>query len=568
VLLRSFTIIRKLSPFLWAYLTHRHRFILFGRPRRIRPERHQVLARRLEERVASLGPTFIKLSQIISSRADILPQAYLAELSRLQDEVPPIETALVREVIEAELHKPVEDIFQQLSEEALAAASLGQVHRAVYKGEEVVVKALRPGVEDVIRMDLKITRRLLGALNRLFTSHHLVMLSSIVDEFARIIAEEMDFTKEAANVETFRKNFRGNPNLIIPEVYPELTTRRVLVLRFHEGTRVDRLAASPGAAVDVAGVLENLVEIYGQQVLLDGFFHADPHPGNILITGEGKIVLVDFGMVLTIDEDMRQHLVRIAMAGAERDVDTVIESFYALGLVDPQVSFAVVRDAAQTIMDIFDRRTISEKRLQQVTEEILETFYTFPLRMPSKLIYLFKTAVVLEGLGINYEPTYNLLTAGTPVVKRMAGKLMAAGARGPLDQVFDRLLELQEALRSFTRIVRAADREQFRIRLHPTDLQELEAIMGRMFRRHLYGLVGVGIAIATSISYIQNANVLLLVAGYGLGATLLVISIVSSVVSRSALNRHIVERFSHEILREINKQEGSRVRPRAGDDEG
>ncbi len=564
MLARTFTIIWKLFPFLWAYLAHRHRFILFGPPRRVSPDRHQVLARTLEQRIASLGPTFIKLSQIISSRADILPQAYLAELSRLQDEVPPVDTATVREVIEAEPGKPVLVIFEELSEQPLAAASLGQVHRATYRGDQVVVKVLRPGVEETIGMDLRITRRLLGVLNRLFTSHHLVMLSSIIDEFARIISEEMDFAKEAENTERFRENFRANLNLIIPEVYPELTTERVLVLRYYRGTRVDRLASTQAKGIDVARVLENLVEIYGQQVLLDGFFHADPHPGNILIKEDGRIVLVDFGMVVTLDEEMRKQLVRIAMAGAERDVDTVIESFYALGLVDPEVSFAVVRDAAQTIMDVFDRRAISKKRLQQVTEEILRTFYTFPLRMPSNLIYLFKTAVVLEGLGINYDPTYNLLTAGTPVVKRMAGKLMAAGGRNPLDQALDRLFELQEALRGFTRLVRAADREQFRVRLHPNDLQELEAILGGMFRRHLYGIVAVGIAIITSISYIQTGSVPLLVAGYALGVILLSISIVSTVVSRRTLNRHLVERFGHEILREIDKQHTGKMRPPDG----
>lgn len=566
MLIRACFIIAKLAPFLWVYLTQRRLFVLFGPSRRIKPERHQALARRLRERIASLGPTFIKLSQIISSRADVLPQAYLVELRRLQDEVPPIETSLVRSVIEEELGKAVEDVFQDLSEEALAAASLGQVHRAVYRGEQVVVKVLRPGVEEVINTDLRITRRLLGILTRLFSSHHLVTLSRIVDEFARIIREEMDFTKEAANIETFRRNFKANPNLVVPEVYPELNTRRVLVLRFYQGTRVDMLAA--GTGIDVARVLENLVEIYGQQVLLDGFFHADPHPGNILITQEGKIVLVDYGMVITIEEEMRQHLVRIAMAAAERDVDTVMESFYALGLVDPEVSFAVVRDAAQTVMDIFDRRTISQKRIQEVTEEILETFYTFPLRLPSHLVYLFKTAVVLEGLGLNYDPTYNLLTAGTPVVERMAGRLMAAGGRSPLDQVFDRLLELQEAVRSFTRVVRAADKEQLRVRLHPMDMEELEAILQRMDRRHLLSMVAVGIAMITTVLYIQLGSMPVLLAGYGIGAILVSLALVGTVASRKRVNRLLAGRFRKGMLREINRHGTGRASASGGEDAG
>src|SRR6185503_7143543 len=314
MILRIFVVWYRLAPFLLAFLRDRRRWVVAGPPRFPTEDDHRERARKLTRTIASLGPSFIKLAQIFGIRADIIPQIYVEELRNLHDRVPPFPTSEVRKRIQDELKRPLDSVFESFVAEPLAAASLGQVHRARYRGEEVIVKVLRPGVEVLVATDVRVVQNLVFVLEQ-FIDHHIIRSTrTVIEEFSRVIAEEMDFHHEADNVERFGELFRNSDFVIIPRVYREVTTTRVLVMQFFEGFTVTEVDEILRHNVDTKKMIENLIEFYGDQLLIHGFFHADPHPGNILIRPDSRIVLLDYGMVIDVTPELRQDLMRIVIA--------------------------------------------------------------------------------------------------------------------------------------------------------------------------------------------------------------------------------------------------------------
>ena len=274
------------------------------------------------EAIIGLGPTFVKMAQVFAARADLIPEPYLSELGKLIDQVPPLDFDTVAAIIAESYHgnapgalaeaaARVDEIFEAFERVPVAAASLGQVHRARYKGEVVAVKVLRPGVERAVKADLAAARRILSWVERYWHHPHVQRVRVVLDEFELRIAEEMDFRLEAEHAIEIGANFAGNRDVIVPRIVHELTRQRVLVMEFVEGTRIDRLDP---ARVDVPRIVATLVELYVQMMLVDGLFHADPHPGNLMVAADGRIVLLDFGMVVRVPLETR----RVADAHVDR----------------------------------------------------------------------------------------------------------------------------------------------------------------------------------------------------------------------------------------------------------
>src|SRR5215831_5621324 len=387
MILRIFVVWYRLAPFLIAFLRDRRRWILAGPPRFLSDDAHRQRARRLTRTIASLGPSFIKLAQVFGIRADIIPQIYVEELSNLHDRVPPFPTNEVRKRIELELKRPLDTVFESFQSEPLAAASLGQVHRARYRGEEVIVKVLRPGVEELVATDVRVVQNVVFILEQ-FIDHHIIRsTTTIIEEFSRVIAEEMDFVHEADNVERFAELYRDSNFVIIPRIYREVTTTRMLVMQFFEGFRVDEVHEIVRHNIDTRRMIENLIEFYGGQLLIHGFFHADPHPGNILVQPDARIVLLDYGMVVEITPEFRQHLVQAVASAVRGDVDGVIDAAYKLDMLELDVSPSTVREAAQAIISIHFDKSLTQRQIQEISYQVLNTFYRFPLRLPSNLVY-------------------------------------------------------------------------------------------------------------------------------------------------------------------------------------
>ncbi len=513
--MRALQILVRLAPFVVAFLIDRRRFILFGRPARRTEAQHQRRASRLTRTLADLGPTFIKLGQVMGIRADIVPEPYLSAMATLSDQVPPLAPGEAERVIAAAEGKSVSELFEQFDPKPLAAASLGQVHRARYQGQDVVVKVLRPGVDDLVQRDLKISFRVLFALHVLFPNHHVRALAAIVNEFAKRINEELDFEEEARHAEALRRNFADEPRVVVPRVFEDLTRRQVLVLEYMSGTRIDRLQDRIASGeVRLDHLIATISELYIRMMLVDGVFHADPHPGNVLLDEQGRIVFLDFGMVLQVEQETRTRLMKTVIAAVRQDADGVINGFYELGILDPDVDRGTVRDAARHLMAVAHREDMSARQIQHIVEEVLHTFYQWPLILPSDLVYFGRAAVLVEGIGHNYDPEFNAMAAIRPVVTRMSPQLTKTllGV-SPEHTLLDWSQEAASTVRTLKDLLTRVEREELRLRWHPRDTLEMQRFLAQQVRRGLLAVFAFTVALISSIVYLAVHRLEVLVIG-------------------------------------------------------
>jgi len=394
---------------------------------------HRERAETLVSAIAALGPSFVKLAQVFSSRSDLIPEPYVSAISTLTDQVPPVPTPVIEHEIERAYGRPVRSVFERFEAEPLAAASLGQVHRACYHGEDVVVKVLRPGVEELVRKDMALARPVLRWLERRVPNPHLRNARVVIEEFATRVPEEMDFVHEAANAQRIYDNFRGNPRIVIPRVVPELVRPRVLVLEYVEGTRVDRLSSRPGERPqDPRGVVSAVMELYLRMMLIDGFFHADPHPGNVLVTPDGKVVVLDFGMVIPVTRELRWRLVTTIFAAIRRDAAGIVAGFESLGMIDQGADPAQVRGLADRLLTLAYVEMPMRERVELVTNEVMAALYDWPVRLPSEMVYFARTAALIEGLGVRYDENFNAITFASPIALRMRREILVSLGQGEL----------------------------------------------------------------------------------------------------------------------------------------
>jgi predicted unusual protein kinase regulating ubiquinone biosynthesis (AarF/ABC1/UbiB family) len=515
--IRTATVLFRLAPFVVAFLRDRRRFILLGRPPIRSPEHHDRRAQRLTGVLAGLGPTFIKLAQLFSSRADILPEPYLSRIGTLQDQVPPDPWEAVARVLEEELGSPVEETFQEFDKEPMAAASLGQVYRARLQGEEVAVKVLRPGVEEVVALDLEISFRILFWLNVLFRNHHIRALTNLVREFSVRVREEMDFRHEAENMEVFRTYFPDDGRVRIPRVMEKHTRRRLLVMEFCSGTKIDRLQERfDSGELEFNEIMETLTGLYLRTMMVDGFLHADPHPGNLLVQDDGRIVVLDWGMMLRVPKWTRESILGLALAVERDNLDGTINGMYQLGMISPEVSRGEIREAAIEIMRIMERaRGSSRERIQRIVEQIFDTFYTFPLLLPQELVYFFRTSVLLEGIGYRYEPEFDGLGLVRRVIAEFRSDIQKTTGKEPGSIARDLLVEAQTTLTSIRDLLVRAQREELRVRMHPRDVQGQERTLHLQARRLLLSIFATGTAVITAVLFIAVRNLWLLAVGFG-----------------------------------------------------
>jgi predicted unusual protein kinase regulating ubiquinone biosynthesis (AarF/ABC1/UbiB family) len=423
---RVVVVAARLLPLALSFRRDYRRWVIGGAPMRRSEAFHRERARVIVRRFAELGPAFVKLAQIFASRSDLIPEPYLTELGSLTDQVPPIPWPELRAVMERAWNQPPESVLDDLDPTPLAAGSLGQVHRARYQGRDVVVKALRPGVEAIIDRDVRIARWFVDKVYARFPHHHVLGFRVVLEEFDLHVREEMDFEREGMQCTRMRERFRDEPRLRIPMVESALTRHEVLVLEYLPGTRIDSLHDRIARGeLSLVRLVETLIETYARMMLRDGVFHADPHPGNLLVDDRGRIILLDFGMVIDVNFDTRKALFRGVVAAVQRDVEATTDSFFELGLVAPGASRETILELVRTLLDIAYSKSAIHERTRLLAERVMRELFDWPIVLPGELVYFARTAALIEGVGARYDANFNSIRVASPVVIRMHKELLA-----------------------------------------------------------------------------------------------------------------------------------------------
>jgi predicted unusual protein kinase regulating ubiquinone biosynthesis (AarF/ABC1/UbiB family) len=367
-----------------------------------------------------LGPTFIKVGQLFSTRADIFPIEYVEELSKLQDRVPAFGYELVESTIEKELGKKIPELFAQFEPVPLAAASLGQVHKAVlHSGEAVVVKVQRPGLKKLFEIDLQI----LKGITRYFQNHPKWGKgrdwTGIYEECSKILWEEIDYLGEGRNADTFRRNFRAYDWVKVPRVYWRYASPSVLTLEYAPGIKITQYEALEAAGIDRKVVARYGAEAYLHQLLDDGFFHADPHPGNLAVSPEGALIFYDFGMMGRIKSNVREGLMETMFGIASKDGDRVVQSLIDLGALSPTDDMGPVRRSVQYMLDHFMDKPFENQSVAAISDDLYEIAYDQPFRFPATFTFVMRAFSTLEGVGKGLDPEFNFMEVAKPYAMQL-----------------------------------------------------------------------------------------------------------------------------------------------------
>lgn len=448
-------------------------------------QRRKILAKWLKESLLRLGPTFIKIGQQFSTRVDILAQEYVDQLSELQDQVPPFPSDTALAIVEDELGAPVGDVFDRFDYEPIAAASLGQVHRAKLQGREVVVKVQRPGLKTLFDIDLKNLRVIAEYLQKLDPKSDGAKRDwvAIYDECASVLYQEIDYTKEAANAELFAANFKNMDYVKVPSIYWEYTTPQVLTMEYVPGIKINRIQALDQLGVDRKRLGRFAVESYLEQILSHGFFHADPHPGNIAVddVNGGRLIFYDFGMMGSISPNIREGLLETFYGVYEKDAERVLQSMVQMGVLVPTGDMTAVRRTAQFFLNSFEERLAAQRkerelakaelgfkkplskdekiekkkqRLAAIGEDLLAIAADQPFRFPATFTFVVRAFSVLDGIGKGLDPRFDI----TEIAKPYALELLKFREVGVEVIVKDFRKRWDKQARAFQNLFRQAER--------------------------------------------------------------------------------------------------------------
>ncbi|MBP7474827.1 MAG: AarF/ABC1/UbiB kinase family protein [Pyrinomonadaceae bacterium] len=372
----------------------------------------------LKEKLITLGPTFIKIGQSMGTRADLLPLPFVKELGMLVDQVPPFPNDVAFAIIEKELGKKINEVYAEFELEPVAAASLGQVYRArLHSGEEVAVKVQRPNLDATIKGDIIILKKVANFAERFPQLSENADWPGMLREFDVTVHEEMDYTAEGHNADRFRENFKNWSNIHVPKIYWNASTRKVLTMEFIHGTKVTDLEEQTRRDIDPAKVNRLLIKTYLKQLLEDGFFHADPHPGNLLVMPDGRLAFFDFGMVGRITPQLQAKMIDAFFHVVDKDPAGIAQDLIELDFLKPGTSHESIKPVVERMFEFHFNLKLKDVNFKELTYDLADVMYDYPFRLPSNFTYIMRALMTLEGIGIITDPEFNFFETAKPYAK-------------------------------------------------------------------------------------------------------------------------------------------------------
>lgn len=464
------------------------------RLKKLKPEQ------RLRITLEKLGPTFVKLGQLLSLRPDILPLSYIKELSKLQDNVIPFGFDEVKKEIETELRKPLKEIFANFEEKPFASASVAQVHKAKLNNKLVAVKIQRPNVKEIMEEDIQIMSHLVALLEKNKVLHKYQPLK-IIEEFAGWTKKELDFTNEAYNAEKIRNNFKGSNVVVIPAVFRKYTTKRILTLEYIKGIELKDVRKLKEAGFDIEDIMRIGLDAILTQIFIHGFFHADPHPGNIIITKEGKIAFVDFGIFGKFDEKLRKESIKLFEGIITNDIDEIVDSLLKIGSVKKGFNEEDFKEEIKNVIKPLQGVVIKDVKISTVLEDVLGIALKYEIRLPLSFVLFGKTIVTLEGVALEYCPNFKIIENSQPFIEKLIKEEFSI--RDMAKESMKTFVKFRKFVKEFpeqvTNVLKTLQEGRVKIDIKDSDIKGLSLEIDKSSNRLAYGMIIAALIVAGAL---------------------------------------------------------------------
>ncbi len=488
---------------LQRFIPLRKRIKYFARWQEV--ERHTV-PERLRMAFSELGPSFIKLAQILSSRPDLITNEYAEEFKKLQDKVPPFSSEKARQTIESEFHISLNDIFSGFDNVPVAAASIAQVHNATLKtGEKVVVKIQRPDIREIIEIDIAILNVIARLMLKYIPESKFFDPQGIVNEFSKSVKKELDFVAEAKNAQRFKRNFAENEDICIPVIYTDLLSGKIIVMERLEGVRIDDIKGIDSFGIERSELAKKGVDAYFKMIFEDGFFHADPHPGNIFVMSDGRIGLMDYGIVGWLTPDMMENIASAFLAVLNKNFDRLIDLYIDLGLVADELDIDKFKsefraDLVYLLEPLYDI-TISEVNFPEYLDALTHLVIKHGLKVPSDLLLMNKTILILDNIGRQLDPNFNAVSAAEPYAAKLVKSRMSP--QRVFDKTRDNFSEIGNIIidtpRQMNRLLRKTLRDDLSFKIDPIGMEKLIRDIDRSSNRLAFSVIVAATIIGSSM---------------------------------------------------------------------
>jgi ubiquinone biosynthesis protein len=457
---------------------------------------------RIRLAMEDLGPTFVKFGQIMSTRTELLPPEMIDQLKKLQDHAKPVPFAEIRQMLADNC--PDADIwFAEIEETPVASASIAQVHRATLNdGTKVAIKIQRPGIGEIIETDIGILRSMAERIETVFPESRLYNPIGMVDDFSHQIVKELDFTRDGRNAERMARNFRDVQGIRFPKIYWEFSSPRVMVMEFVEGVRIDDPEAITAMGLDPHEIGVRGFHAYLKMIFEDGFFHGDPHPGNLLVTKEGDIVFLDFGIVGILRPEKRQNFINLLFALVNDDIELMLRSLEGFGIVIAEENREALRDDLYIMMhDIGGSDEVSQLNFRLVVTELTESMRRYQLKVPMNLMLLLKVFMMVLDIGVRLDPKFNFGREITPYLTKLADSNTLSA--GYVKRASTSLLEAADAIldmpRNLNLMLRRLSTGTFKLEIVDTDIQKLQMALDKASDKIMIGLVVASLVVGSSL---------------------------------------------------------------------